>query len=192
MRVLMIFDNTDNAEENLRTALIDARMWEKAGNEASELEVQVGVLELRYPDVPLDDYLADMERATAHTKKLVRQILDQEKFPTAKIEVLKAVETQVNFMVNQAALRQGSERIYLSLAKPCWCCEEAANHVSWLDRLFGHKQTKAIPTTKCSTLDIKGLLNSLHCPIVVMCHGEKLMALQLHRPKTYSQAQRSA
>ena len=68
MRVLLIFDNTDNAEENLRTALCDARMWERADSKARQLEVQVCVLELRYPDLPLDDYLADMERATAHTK----------------------------------------------------------------------------------------------------------------------------
>ena len=194
MRVLLIFDNTDNAEENLRTALCDARMWERADSKARQLEVQVCVLELRYPDLPLDDYLADMERATTHTKKLVRQILDQERFPTAKIEVLRGVETQINFIVNQVALKQGSERVYLSLAKPCWCCEEAANKISWLGRFFGHKPPKAIPTAACPSVDIKGLLNSLHCPIVVMCHGEKLMALQLHRPKTkpYSQVQRSA
>lgn len=199
MKSLVVFDGTSGAEQNLKVAL-EAANYSKTDSQ-NPPEVLICILQLLPEDQPLDDHLADMERASEHAIETVGRIVGETPSKAdITLTLLKGMELEGAELIACQALEWQADQIYLGLDHECTTCRSAKPDRGGLFRLTksGRQSKKnqaviapveelkaASPSLKpISVADLMALIN---CPLKVTCHGEVLFSLYAQPAKVRSQ-----
>lgn len=203
MKLLVVFDKTPKAEQNLRAALKTTQLIPRDKPELrSSLQVRVCVLSLLPEDRPLDSYLGEVEQAEQVALRTARQIIAQEKVENVSLELLKGRELEATAMIAQRAKEWQADQIYLSSVRDCFSCKKAGlasteQAAQRFFRVFGMNR-KTTPTTLIhtnlpglhSSVEISDLLKFSGSQIVLTCHGEVNLAVQKHHAQAATRCDR--
>jgi len=194
MKMLVVFEKSPQAALNLRVALEMARLtWKAVGDKP---ELLVCVMELLREDRPLDDYLAEMERATedalAHIDDILCQTGDDLR-PHVHVKVLRGMELEAAELVAYQAREFQAEIIQLSVNRACAACQQQQQHHKrgWPGKIFRRKsiaaaQDPAQDLYPPRPVALNRLARLTACRINVTCHGEKLFTLYVHNSEINS------
>jgi hypothetical protein len=194
MKMLVIFEKSPQAALNLRLALEMARLtWKAVGHKP---ELLVCVMELLREDRPLDDYLAEMERATEDALARIDDILDQagdNLRPNVRVKVVRGMELEAAELVAYQAREFQAEIIQLSVNRACAACQQHQHQQKsgWPGKIFKRKSLPAAPAPVQDLypprpVSLNTLARLTACRINVTCHGEKLFTLYVHNSEINS------
>ncbi len=202
MKILVVFDQTGQAEQNLRAAMQMARVTQISIG--VETELLVCVLELMREDKALDDYLGEMERSTEQALMKIEHILDEagdNLRPNVSVKVLRGIDLEITDLVAYQARAWQADLIQLSVGEECAICklQFRERKLPPFFKLF-HKVNKRKVTAQSlpppeayspKQISLNDLLYKTQCRINVTCHGERLFTLYMHHSEVKSRQDRS-
>lgn len=188
MKMLVVYEKSPQAALNLRLALEMARLTLKAVGDKPEL--LVCVMELLREDRPLDDYLAEMERATEDALARIDAILYQagdDLRSNVRVKVVRGMELEAAELVADQAREFQAEIIQLSVNKACAVCQQQQHKQKsgWFGKFFKRRSLPAAEAPKQDLypprpVSLNRLAQLTACRVNVTCHGEKLFTLYVH------------
>lgn len=202
MRWLVVYDGVDEvrAIENVNTTLqqaLELASQELSRNKKLEdaepevlIEIEICVLQMLLEEFPLDDYLGEMEQATAHDLAQVSQLLQQSQLPKIQsaVKILRGLDKEASHLIAEEARTWKADRIYLPLEEACWQCQKppVVKHNPLKAFLSRWKQkegeAQVEDTQKNRTaVSMPALLGLAPCPVYSTCHGEVVFSLHVQR-----------
>lgn len=205
MKLLAVFDGTNEAELNLRTALKVAYASSSSPpNSQDHSELLIVVLELLREDKPLDDFLGEMEKATAQSLSRAETIVAEAGagLTTIAIKVLRGMELEAAEVVVQQAKKWKADQIYMSLGEEAasYLYAQAAlnqqarffsNFANKLRTYFKLKSPKKAGVApdfsfeelaySARTISVVDFIPIAPCPVKVTYQGEVIFSLHVHR-----------
>jgi cob(I)alamin adenosyltransferase len=212
MRWLVVYDGVNElkAVQNLQVALQQANNFLTAKIRPTEntgskevLELEICILQLLLEEFPLDDYISDMERATAEDLAQVNRVLQEYPYDreqiTVAVKVLRGQEKEASSLVAAEAKSRKAERIYLPLEESCWKCQNSRvsrsnplktlfTAASWWRRRAsksGQTPPAEIRPSQVGIISVAELLGQAPCPVYPTCHNEVVFSLQMQRSTSW-------
>ncbi len=191
MKVLVVFDATNQAEQNLQAALRPSHI---RGQETPEF--LICVMELLCEGRPLDDYLPEMEGNTKKALELARRYVAEAGLDLfTSLKVLRGMEMDAAQLLADQAEDWEADIIYLALGKRCDACKPPPARGGFLSGLnFFQRPNLKGELVETSPGPVvynnpeifpKDVLQRAPCGVQITCHGQTLFSLYLfHSPKS--------
>jgi len=195
MKILVVFDDTTQAQQNLDLALSAVySILEDKPELKSELEMRVSVLTLLPEDKASDAYLLEMEQTGQQILEAARRIVTQSGLPGVTLELLPGMEPEATWLIANRANEWGADQVYLSLYHECYRCKEQKSRRR-ARPFFGLFKSPAQPQTSLPepanppSLIAQNLINFTGCRVSVTCHGKVIMTLQKRHGRARSHSE---
>ncbi len=182
-RVMVVFDTSPTAMQNLRVALEFIKI-EKEKTE-NEVKLLICIPELLREDKPLDDYLGEMENATRRACDLAQQVLDEAGLTEIRPEILRETTSKAAQSVAHRAAEWQADQLFINLAK---LCSECTDSLSKRPRFFSRHRTPVFATAQSGhcqpLLNTDMLLKLVNCRVTFTCHHQEIMSVRVYPPHT--------
>ena len=174
MNILVVFDGTDAAVQNLRAGLTAMKRDPRA-------QVRICIPQVLQDAIPSNAAVATMASGTHTAFARARHTLGELNADAVGFELVPATNVDLADQIAQSAERWQADTIYIALGGACEECQKITRR----SRFFGRRPVAYAPPPPSFVhgMAVTDLLNAAPCNLSVTCHEDVVMTLQVVNPR---------